>query len=211
MKSYKYYLKSVILIFGLNSLFYFLIKLFVTNFHYMGTALDDKIPFIMGFIYIYMLWYPFEILCLYFIYKYDLKKYNHTIISIVVSLLILYMCFIIYPTKVVRPVIDSYNDLTTFVTYVTFKADSPINCFPSGHCLLCFLMIFSCFNNSKMPSKIKALIIIGNILIIFSTLYTKQHVLVDIIGSLLLAIISYKFLSNTKYLKKIKSQLPESN
>ena len=48
----KFYLKSIILIFGINALIYFLIKLFINDYHLISIPLDNKIPFIKEFIYI---------------------------------------------------------------------------------------------------------------------------------------------------------------
>lgn len=207
IKKNEFYIKSISLIFGMNVLFYFLIKLFISNYHIIGLPIDDKIPFVMPFIIIYTIWYPFQIVSLYCIYKYNKDKYTKTIIAIVIGLLIAYMCFIIYPTTVIRPEVNTFNNLSSLVTYVTFKVDTPVNCFPSAHCLLCFILIFALFKDRKIPLKYRLSIIIINLLIIVSTLLTKQHVVVDVIGALVLAIASYHCLSNLKYFKKIKNQL----
>jgi signal transduction histidine kinase len=151
MKKNKFYWKSIIIIFGTNIFIYFFSKYIESGFHYLAIPFDDKIPFLPGFMYIYMIWYPFIMTILYFIYKYDKDKYLHTIIALVLSLVTTYFFFIFYPTAVVRPEVNSFHNVTTFVTYVVFKSDTPYNCFPSAHCLLCFLLSFSVFKDNKIP------------------------------------------------------------
>ena len=207
MKKIDFYIKSILLIFGINALIYFLIKLFIINYHIMSIPLDAKIPYLPGFVYIYMIWYPFLIISFYFIYKYNKTKYIKMIIAIVLSLLVLYMCFILYPSMVIRPTADTYHDITSFVIYVVFKTDTPVNCFPSGHCLLCFLLLFSVYKDYKLPNYLRYIIIIINILIIASTLLIKQHVIVDVIGSFILSTTMYYIISNFKYFDKIKNKM----
>lgn len=203
----KFYIKSILLIFGLNGLIYFLIKFLISNYHLISLPIDSKIPFIPGFIYIYMIWYPFLIVSYYFIFKYNKDKYIRSIITICLSLPILYSCFILYPTTVSRPIVDSYNSITSFITYVVFKVDTPVNCFPSGHCLLCFILLFSVLKDKSLPKWFRLSNIVINFLIIISTLFTKQHVLIDVIAAFILAFIMYYFISNLKILDNIKIKL----
>lgn len=207
MKKNKFYLLSTGSIFILNAFIYFFIKLFIKDYNLIGSSLDNLIPFLPSFIYFYMIWYPFEIYSLFLVYKADKKHYIKTIVSLVLSLIIMHLIFITYPTMVNRPDIDSFNSLTTLIVYIAFKSDTPVNCFPSGHCILCFIMIFSILKSKNITFKIKSTIISLNILIILSTIFVKQHVLIDIIGALIVSIISFYFLSNLKIFDKLKKKL----
>ena len=75
IKENSFYLKTIILIFVSNAIIYFGIKLFINNYNLVNIPLDDKIPFIKEFIYIYMIWYPFLIFNYYIIYKSNKEKY----------------------------------------------------------------------------------------------------------------------------------------
>lgn len=207
IKDYKFYFKSILLIFGLNGLIYFLIKLLISDYNLISLPIDGKIPFIQEFIYIYMIWYPFLIVSYFFLFKYNKDKYIRSIITICLSLPVLYLCFILYPTTVSRPVVDSYNSITTFITYTVFKVDTPVNCFPSGHCLLCFILLFSVLFDEKLTKCFRVICIFINILIIISTLFTKQHVIIDVIGAFVLAFIMYYIISNLSRLDGIKNKL----
>ncbi len=193
----------------LNAFIYFFIKLFITNYNLIGSSLDSHIPFLPSFIYLYMLWYPFEIYTLFKIYKADKNNYIKTIIALALSLLIMHFIFIIYPTMVDRPVVESFNSLTTLILYISFKSDTPVNCFPSGHCMLCFIMIFSILKSKNISINRKALLVTINILIVLSTLFVKQHVIYDVIGSLIISSICFYFLSHLNFFNKIKKRLAE--
>lgn len=204
LNKYKFFLISTGSIFIINAFIYFFIKLFITEYNLIGSTLDNYIPFIPSFIYFYMMWYPFEIFSLYYIYKKDKKNYIKTLGVLIISLIIMYLIFIIYPTMVDRPEVNSFNSLTTLLLYVAFKSDTPVNCFPSGHCIICFVMIFSFLKSENITLKNKTIFIIINILIILSTLFVKQHVIYDVIGSFILTITSFYLIYKTNLLKKIK-------
>ena len=207
IKENSFYLKTSILIFVSNAIIYFGIKLFINNYNLVNIPLDDKIPFIKEFIYIYMIWYPFLIFNYYIIYKTNKEKYIKLVLATITSLIMLYIFFILYPSKVIRPDINSYNDLTTFILYIVYKVDSPTNCFPSGHCLLCFTLIYSLLDNQTISNKLKIPALIINILIIMSTLFVKQHVILDVISAFVLATINYYFTVNLKFFNQIKKKM----
>ncbi len=207
MKKYNYYIKTILLIFGLNALIYFLIKIIGTNYYNFAINFDYKIPFIKEFIIIYDVWYPAQILSLLYIFIKDKKQYVRTIFSIIIGLLIAYFCFILIPSQMIRPIItDPFNDIFMFFTYLTYNADTPVNCFPSVHCLICFLLIFSSIRNKDLNLNFRIFITILNTLIILSTLLIKQHVVIDVLGALITAIFAYYITVKSKYIQRIAKQ-----
>ena len=143
----------------------------------------------------------------YVIFKYNKEKYIKLILTTILSLLVLYIFFIVFPSEVVRPEFNSFHDITSFVIYMVYKTDTPTCCFPSGHCLLCFILLYNLLDNNRLPKKFKYPAIIINILIIISTLLVKQHVIYDVIGSFVLATINYYFVVNLKYFDEIKRKM----
>lgn len=198
------FIKNIIIIFGLNALIYFLIKLFINDYNLIGSKIDDLIPFNMYFIYIYTLWYPIEIINLYFIYKNNINIYKKTITTLFVAIIISDIILILYPTTVNRPIIANYNSITSFMTYIVFMCDTPVNCLPSLHSLICSIMILA---NINIKYKFKYIFIILNILIIISTLLTKQHVIYDVILAMMIANITYFLLSKLNIFNKLKERL----
>lgn len=206
----KFYFFTTFGLLGLSAFLYYFAKLFQTNYNLIGSPLDNIIPFIPIFIFIYNLWYPFEMLSLFFIFKDNLKVYIKTIISLFFSFILSTSIFIIYPTTINRPLVESYKNLTELVTYITYKADTPaLNCFPSNHCILCFTIIFSVLAIKNMSKLKKYIIIVMNILIILSTLLVKQHVIYDVIGSFIISVLCFYILSRLKFFKKLEKKLAD--
>lgn len=208
----KFYFITTFGLLGLSAFMYFFIKLFVSDYNLIESPLDHYIPFLPIFIYIYMIWYPFEIFSLYHIYKTNKEVYIKSIISLALSFLMSSTIFLLYPTTVDRQIVNSYNSLTSLITYITFKADTPaINCFPSNHCILCFTIIFSTLSIKKLHKWKKYTIVIVNILIILSTLLVKQHVIYDVLGSLVITLINFYLLSKFKFFKKLERRLANTS
>ena len=67
--------------------------------------------------------------------------------------------------------------------------------------------MFSTFRDKKLPIQFRFIVSVLGTLIIFSTLFVKQHVILDAVGSLILAIFTYFIITNTKYFKKIERKI----
>lgn len=196
-----YYFKNMLLVFGMNAFLYFIIKYFIHDYNLISSFLDDKIPFVPLFILIYMIWYPYLFVCYYFVYKNSITKFDKLIRVTVISLILAFICFIFYPTMVTRPIVDSYDSLIMFIVYLTYKFDIPVNCFPSVHCLLSFVIMYFVTFDKDMNKIFRALVFIISFLIVLSTLFVKQHVIIDVIGAFVISTILY---FNTKNIHLFK-------
>ncbi len=186
IKNNKSYLKSIIIVLLAQTTMYFFINILVSNFNILKT--NFNIPLIKGFIYIYHSWYPIVFLTSYLIYKDNEKNYKKLIFTFILSFLISHLTFILFPTKVIRPIIE-IKTFTDFIVSLTYKLDNPTNCLPSIHALVCFISIYY-VNKSNINNNYKILTTTYFILIIFSTLFTKQHLPIDLLLALIYSIIT---------------------
>lgn len=177
-------------IMGCNAFVYFISQYIIKNYHLIGSALDKRIPFVIVFILIYSIWYPLVIFTMFLLYKYCPDKYKKVKKTVLVSLVIAYIIFFAYPTKIIRPEVNSFNDLFSLIAYISFKADNPVNCFPSCHCLLSFIMIYALFNEKNINKYLRITLIILFFMIIASTLLVKQHVIADVIGAFIISVLT---------------------
>ena len=181
---------------------YFISKFFISNPHLIGSSIDKNTPFIPQFIYFYVLWYILLVLAPYLLYKYDKDKRDDYSIIYSLTGVLAFIFFLIYPTTINRPVVEIKN-LSTLIVYIIYFCDQPIlNCLPSIHCTNCFLWIYFLGLNKKVPKKIRLSLNIFCIIVIFSVLFVKQHVLIDVLGAAILVAIC--FLINYLYKKIIK-------
>ena len=85
-----------------------------------------------------------------------------------------------------------------------------MNCFPSLHCAMSTLFILFILEIKNVKKIVKITITLISILIMISTLYTKQHVFIDLISGDILAITTYIvvkifYKENIKFKKLLKS------
>ena len=149
------------------------------------TGIDRNIPFIKAFIIPYLLWYPYVFLVLMYLCMNDLNTYYKTIISIDIGLVVCYVAYFFFQTTVPRPELYG-NDLLIKLTELVYRFDKPFNCFPSIHVLTCYLVIkgINFQNNHNILSKF--LVYSISIIIILSTLFVKQHVIMDLISAIVI-------------------------
>lgn len=196
----------IIILFGtfiFQSLIYFITKLFQNNPVYLNNAIDDRIPFIPSFVIFYVMWYLFLILIPLLILKYNKKVFDKYIVVSILYAILEGIIFILFPTTMNRqPLV--VTDISTWVVDIIYKVDTPVcNLFPSAHCAFSILFIISILDVKEVKKEYKILIIISSLLIILSTLFIKQHVVIDVLGALLIVPIYY-------ILRKRKINLEES-
>jgi membrane-associated phospholipid phosphatase len=110
-------------------------------------------------------------------------------ISILSVSLISYVIYIALPTFVTRPEITG-NDIFSKVVAILYSADQSNNAAPSGHTYLSFL---SAIYMGRWIPKLRWLWIMLMILILASTLLTKQHYVLDLVAGLILGVLAYFF------------------
>lgn len=112
--------------------------------------------------------------------------------GIIAGLLVLFihnLIFLFYPTCLPRDIVtEDLSDFSRFCYQIILLADAPQNCFPSLHVAMATLVALV-----WLEVKIwKGLaFFLWAFLIVFSTLTTKQHYLVDVMGGFIIAHLTY--------------------
>lgn len=170
--------------------------LYVLLNHHEGTAyslvtdLDRHLPFVKFFVLPYLFWFFYIILALFYLIKIDRTAYYRTLILYDLGLLIANLVYFFYQTTVPRPEIEA-DDLFNHMVSLVYQIDQPFNCFPSLHVFTTYLIMKSIHTYSTQR-MVKLVIHVIGILIILSTLFIKQHVILDVIGAVILAEILLK-------------------
>lgn len=153
-------------------------------------AIDERIAFMPGFVCIYVMWFP--LVALFPIALYSISPYEYTVyqLSIITSNVTTTIIYVLFPTSFERPVPGGsfYGKLLRTVYICDFKGS---NCSPSLHCIQCFIIALSTCICPEIYGISEVLIIIVTTAIVFSTLFTKQHVVQDVITAVPVAIWSY--------------------
>ena len=188
MKDYKKYLLplSFMIAFLLTGALYPIFNTDSRGVYSLVTEFDKMVPFVKEFIIPYITWYPFLGLgLLYFFFK-DKDIYYKVIISLIVGMLISYGTYLVFQTTVPRPELAG-NDLFTKLISNIYKQDKPFNCFPSLHVLETYTIIKGVKASADRNKLIDFITVFVGSLIIISTQFIKQHVILDLIFAIILA------------------------
>lgn len=158
------------------------------------TELDSMIPFTREFIIFYCSWYLFLPIVIIGLYLKEREGYLKLLMGFSLGMMCCYLIYALFQTTVPRPEILG-NDIYSNLTRRIYANDNPFNCFPSIHV---FTTAYSCFVIKEGYFRDKLLFrhslnILG-ILIILSTLFVKQHVVLDGVGGAALAFLMYRLM-----------------
>ena len=154
--------------------------------------LDDKIPFLPGFILAYVLWYPFLIFpVIVMLLKDDRRafiRYGAFIISgFSISLTI---CMIWPNCQLLRPEVVDTSNLCGWLVNAIYTADTPTNVLPSMHVVGCMGVLAAVFDSQYLKkARIPALIVA--VAICAATVFVKQHSILDVFAALALSLVLY--------------------
>ncbi|GIP31212.1 phosphatase PAP2 family protein [Paenibacillus sp. J2TS4] len=156
----------------------------------LAIGLDDWIPFWKIFILPYIAWYAFIIFVLVLLCAKDRRTYYETLFSFHIGLIVCYVIYFFYQTTVPRPELLGNDPLTALVRFI-YWSDQPFNCFPSIHVLTSYLAMRGLLASSIRGWGLRSFTIIISTLIILSTLFVKQHVVLDAIAAILLGELAF--------------------
>jgi len=157
------------------------------------TDLDERIPFLPAFIIPYMLWYPYIFAMLVVFFIKDRSHYVRSFVIVILGLLASYATYSVFQTTVPRPELISDGFLTHLVSIV-YAHDAPFNCFPSIHVLTSYIVMKAAFRSRLHPNAKRA-VFFFSWTIIFSTLFVKQHAMLDGAGAIMLAELLFAFVN----------------
>jgi membrane-associated phospholipid phosphatase len=156
----------------------------------LSTKIDGAIPFIPVFILPYILWYGFIFSYLiYFWYK-DTHVYLKTLTVIVIGELICFLVYFYFQTTVPRPVLSGDGVFIDLVAMI-YSHDRPYNAFPSIHVLTTFAIILGNIHIRNKHLFHRVFVPVLGSLIIISTLFVKQHFILDMFASMFLTSFIY--------------------
>ena len=169
--------------------------------------IDDFIPTVEGFVYIYLLWYVYLVWGIIYLGVHSRKQYYRLGLILLVGAYICYLFYIIFPNYVdLRTEVIS-SGLTGYLMNWLHSVDNCNNVFPSLH-VFAAVSVFTavhCWKKSqkKVWDKIDVLSFLLVILICSSTVFIKQHSILDVVSGILFSSIMWSLFSPRRVLKII--------
>lgn len=181
----------IILIFQV--VLYFGCEFFQKNPKNMDLPIDKKIPAIPYFALIYVLWFPLIAIFPISLFKEAKNLYELYVICWIIDIVISVIIYLAYPTTCTRPS-DLENIKGGWMLKILYKFSyKGLNCSPSMHCSISTLVLIFALTASTMPINLRIIYSTTALGIILSTLFTKQHVLIDLVTGVLLAMLIFLF------------------
>ncbi len=94
--------------------------------------------------------------------------------------------YLVFPTTNTRPLIEP-DGLWNKALLAVYEVDAADNLFPSIHCLVSWFCYIGLRGREEVPRWYRGASCVMAIMVCISTLTTKQHVLIDVFGGVLLA------------------------
>lgn len=187
--------------------FCYLEKTITRDYHVMHVALDDYIPFNEYFIIPYMLWFVYVAgTLLYFMFKSREDYYKMCIFLFSGMTISLIICTFFHNGTDFRPVIDPDKNIFSAMVASLYKADTCTNVFPSIHVYNSIgthiaIVKSELFRNRPMIRFGSGILTVS---ICLSTVFLKQHSVVDGIGAIIIAYVLYSIVYGYSFLTQDK-------
>ena len=179
----------MVLLVSLVPLYNFIPELFPPEARYApALPLDRVLPLVPVWALVYGALYVFLILLPIFVVRQD-EHVRRTVFAYLLIWLTAYLFFFfLYPTAAPRPERVIGEGFAVWGLRALYSSDPPYNCFPSLHVAHSFVSTLACYRVHR-PLGIVAIVCAA--LVALSTLFTKQHYILDVLAGALLAVIAY--------------------
>lgn len=171
--------------------FYLIEHADIASYHIVYSPIDDLIPFCEYFVIPYYIWFPYMLVVFLYIFLTSKEEFYKVAALIITGMTIFLIVSTIYPnTHQLRPSnFERSNIFTNLVAFI-YSIDTPTNILPSIHVynsIGCHIGIMKS-EALKNNHLIKGISFIISVSIVLSTVFIKQHSIID--GILAIALIS---------------------
>jgi len=155
--------------------------------HTPALALDRLLPLVPTWALVYGALYAFLIVLPVFVVQQE-ELIRRTVWAYLTVWTVAYISFLLYPTVAPRPEMVMGRGFAVWGLRFLYEADPPYNCFPSLHVAHSFVSALASY---RVHRTLGFAAISCASLVAMSTLFTKQHYVVDLIVGILLALAAY--------------------
>ncbi len=171
----------------------------------MTLPIDEKIPAIPVFSYIYVISYAYWAFNYILICRNNERMCRRFVTAEVMGKAVCFLMFMLVPCTFARPAADTLSGPGAWLLKLVYAMDEPTRLIPSIHCYASYMCARPLFSKSfrSFPLSYKLFSVVFTLLICLSTLYTRQHVIVDVfagiaLGEIVWIISHFIFKDNSK-------------
>ena len=180
--------------------FFTLERLVNADYHYVECTVDGLIPFCEYFIIPYYFWFVFLIGMLLYSLLFNIDTFKKFMWYIIITNTITLLIYAIYPTaQNLRPTVFERHNIFTVIAAKLYAFDTNTNVCPSLHVINSVAVVLAAWNDKNLCTAFKRfLFVFAAILISMSTVYLKQHSIIDVFAALILCALCYPFVFSKK-------------
>ncbi len=167
----------------------------VLSFDYVAieSPLDSYIPFCELFVIPYMFWFIYLVGIHFYTGFVDIPQFKKLMYFIMITYTVTIIIYLLFPNmQLLRPIEFKRDNLLTAFMKRFYAFDTHTNVCPSLHVIGSFAVLFTTWNCKGFNTTVWRIInIIITVLISISTVFLKQHSIIDIFAALILCAIAY--------------------
>lgn len=180
-------------------------------YHVMHCALDDCIPFLEGFVIPYLFWHVCLMGIHLWLYFHDEKAFRAYSRFLILSMGISTAMFLLYPScQDLRPLAFPRENFLTHVAQCIYSFDTSTNVCPSEHVIgsIGFFLAARYSRDLSSPGRLTAIGILA-FLTAVSTVFLKQHSLVDVMVAIPVSWIGWRAGFRSVYAREESQSIQE--
>ncbi len=175
-----------------------------SGYHLISAPIDYSIPFCEYFIIPYNIWFVYIMgtVAFFVLVNRPPKEYYRFEINMVIGMTVFLLISWLYPNGLnLRPESFAHDNLFTHMVENLYRRDTSTNVFPSMHVYnsVCAYMALRSCDWMKDKRWLVRLLLILTVVIITSTLFLKQHSILDVFAALVLNYISYQIVYRSRW------------
>ncbi|MDR1540710.1 MAG: phosphatase PAP2 family protein [Clostridiales bacterium] len=161
--------------------------------HIIEIPLDRDLPLIPVFVIPYLLWFAYIAAGLIYVGHRSKENYYKLVMFLGAGMSLAYMLYMLFPNAVsIRPAITG-NDPFSWALKIVYKFDTPTNVCPSVHVINSVAVTAAIIHTweGRKRAVVKAAAISFCAIICMSTVFIKQHSVVDVVCGLIVGAVFY--------------------
>ena len=183
------------------------------RFHLVHCFLDDMIPFNEFFVIPYLTWHPLIAITLIYTLINETDNFRNLMKFFILTFVVTMVIYMVYPTCLeLRPVSFERDNILVDVVKFVYFVDTPQNVCPSLHIIGSLGLLFASWDTrgrDSVPKKV--FMALAVVFICLSTLFMKQHSVIDVIVAIPISFIGWVICFRGKEIDKIRDIDSEFN
>jgi len=180
-------------------------------------SIDNLIPFIAPFVLFYCLWFPMLFFTGLWLLLKDADGFKKYMLYMTFAYTVSAAIFILFPNgQDLRPASFETRNIFTVIVGYLYSADTNTNVLPSMHVVGCFGITAALYDTKTIRRKwVRPLIMVIAVLVVSSTVFIKQHSVLDIAAGLvysaLLYALVYMIIGNGRKRREVRQNIEDQD